>query len=91
MWFLTPRTRVNTNEKAKRSTAEQIRRKIPAVVPTVEDCEEKQAELDALRENHSRRKTKAQGDAEAAMSHIAYELKIKRENFIQIWNKTYYI
>jgi chromosome segregation ATPase len=57
------RTGVNTSEKAKRSTADQIRQKIPAEPPAELSADAKQAELDALRAEVAEYRTSAQAKA----------------------------
>jgi hypothetical protein len=60
--IFTTRTGINTTERDKRATVEQIRRDIPAEQPAAESADAKQAQLDALREQIATDRQTAQAE-----------------------------
>jgi energy-coupling factor transporter ATP-binding protein EcfA2 len=65
------RTGVNRDEKSARSTVDQLKRAVPAEIPTAEDVRELEEELGLLNEQYSKIKMEAK---------FSYESKIKNSN-----------
>ena len=72
--IFTERTGVNRDEKAKRATAEHIRRDIPATTPTVEDATALEARLGDLRGEYASQKAAANEAARKAKADAAGKL-----------------
>jgi len=68
------RTGVNRDEKAKRATAEQLRRQIPATTPTPEDTSETEARLAELQRNQATKRAEAHARAKQVKADAVNEL-----------------